>query len=161
LRDIIGTGFVSSEYVVASKTVADGVRVTGGLGWGTLGREAGLTNPLTLLGSRFENREGFFGDDGTRDTGGQFSAADWFSGDVGLFGGLSWDITDKIGVQLEYVENSYERESLNSGLTIDSPFNAALSYRFTDNISARAFTIGAADRAAQWFGGGQLEWVWQ
>lgn len=149
LRDIIGTGFVSSEYVVASKTVADGVRVTGGLGWGTLGSEAGLTNPLTLLSSRFENREGFFGDDGTRDTGGQFSAEDWFSGDVGFFGGLSWDITDKIGVQIEYVENSYERESLNSGLTIDSPFNAAVEYRFDSGVSARAFTIGGNNFGGQ------------
>ena len=149
LRDVIGTGFVSSEYVVASKTVADGVRVTAGLGWGTLGQEAGLTNPLSIFGSRFEERQGFFGEDGTRDTGGQFSASDWFRGDVGLFGGVSWNVTDKVGIQLEYVENSYERESLNSGLTIDSPFNAALSYRFTDNISARAFTIGGNNFGGQ------------
>ena len=37
LQDAVGTGFYSSEYVVASKTVTPRLRVSAGLGWGRLG----------------------------------------------------------------------------------------------------------------------------
>ncbi|HVG47911.1 MAG TPA: YjbH domain-containing protein, partial [Rubellimicrobium sp.] len=37
LQDFLGTGIYSGEYVVATKTVGDAVRLTAGLGWGRLG----------------------------------------------------------------------------------------------------------------------------
>ncbi len=37
LRDFMGTGLYTSEYVVASKSLSPTVRVTGGLGWGRMG----------------------------------------------------------------------------------------------------------------------------
>ncbi|WP_233128026.1 YjbH domain-containing protein, partial [Brevirhabdus pacifica] len=49
LRDFIGTGVYSGEYVVATKTLTPRLRVTGGLGWGRLGTQGGFTNPLGAL----------------------------------------------------------------------------------------------------------------
>ena len=37
LQDFLGTGLYSGEYLVASKTLSDSVRLTGGLGWGRYG----------------------------------------------------------------------------------------------------------------------------
>jgi len=36
-RDFLGSAVYSSEYIVASKAVSDGLRFTGGIGWGRLG----------------------------------------------------------------------------------------------------------------------------
>ncbi|NCU21693.1 YjbH domain-containing protein, partial [Candidatus Falkowbacteria bacterium] len=37
LNDFVGTGVYSSEYIVATKSFGDRLRVSGGLGWGRLG----------------------------------------------------------------------------------------------------------------------------
>src|SRR6056297_665756 len=49
LNDFLGTGIYSSEYIVATKTLGDSVRLTGGIGWGRLGGAGGFTNPLGVL----------------------------------------------------------------------------------------------------------------
>ena len=48
LQDFIGTGAYSAEYVVATKTIAPGLKVTGGLGWGRLATH----NPVATFGAR-------------------------------------------------------------------------------------------------------------
>ncbi|AWX92558.1 hypothetical protein DPM13_03090 [Paracoccus mutanolyticus] len=42
LQDFMGTGFYSSEYIVATKTITPRLRVSAGLGWGRL---AGVSEP--------------------------------------------------------------------------------------------------------------------
>ena len=147
-RDVIGTGIFSSEYIVATKSFGSNVKVTGGLGWGRLGQEAQLTNPLSIFSNDFERRP-VRGVDSELDRGGLVNNSQWFHGDVGFFGGVSWDVTENIGVQLEYVDNSYEREGLNSGLTVSSPFNAAIDYKFDSGVNLRAFTIGGNNFGGQ------------
>ena len=36
LRDFIGTGVYSSEYIVASKSLTDNLNISGGIGWGRM-----------------------------------------------------------------------------------------------------------------------------
>ena len=44
LRDFIGTGLYSGEYLVATKTIGSKVRVSGGIGWGRLAGKNTFTN---------------------------------------------------------------------------------------------------------------------
>lgn len=82
LRDFIGTGLYTSEYVVATKTFGDAVRVSGGIGWGRLGSYNGFTNPLGVIDQEFEKRPGR-----TSNRGGTLNSDQWFRGDAALFGG--------------------------------------------------------------------------
>lgn len=68
LRDFVGTGILSGEYVVATKSIGDRLRVTGGLGFGRLGSygsdgSIGSRAPFSFAGVG---------------TGGQFNIDDWF-----------------------------------------------------------------------------------
>jgi hypothetical protein len=56
IRDLVGTGFVGAEYVVASKKI-DNFDITLGVGWGRLAGRVTLENPLTLLSDSFEVRD--------------------------------------------------------------------------------------------------------
>jgi len=148
LRDIIGTGNFSSEYIVASKSITDNLRLTAGLGWGRLGQESGITNPLSIFGGSFEDRP-VQGEGREIDRGGLVNGGQWFRGDVGFFGGASYNATENLSIQLEYADNSYEVEGQNSGLTVSSPINAAIDYHFDSGVSLRAFTIGGNNFGGQ------------
>ena len=57
LRDIAGTGIFSSEYLVATKSLGN-FDVTAGLGWGKLGSDDSVRNPLLSLSESFQIRTG-------------------------------------------------------------------------------------------------------
>ena len=48
LRDFIGTGWYSSEYIVATKN-AGNLEITAGLGYGRIAGRNSFPNPLSLL----------------------------------------------------------------------------------------------------------------
>ena len=73
MRDFIGTGRFSGEYIVTSKKIGD-FDLSLGLGWGSLAHPDGITNPMIDLDDAFSNREAYFG------KGGNFDFASWFSG---------------------------------------------------------------------------------
>ena len=90
LRDVGGTGWFSSEYIVASKGYGP-FDLTLGLGWGQLARTADLSNPLTSINDSFISRPGYGGGEGGE--GGTLNYQSWFSGgDIGLLGGLEYRI---------------------------------------------------------------------
>lgn len=99
LQDAVGTGFYSSEYVVASKTVTPRLRVSAGLGWGRLASSGGLGSP--------------FGDRGAPDKGegGTLNTDQWFKGEVAPFLGVSWKATDKLTLLAEYSGDDYACET--------------------------------------------------
>ena len=105
LNDFLGTGIYSSEYVAATKTIGDSVRVTGGIGWGRLGGAGGFTNPLGILDDRFERRP-------RRDAGqgGNVESQQFFRGDAAFFGGIEWQATDKLKLTAEYSSDDHPRE---------------------------------------------------
>ena len=57
LRDFIGTGWYSSEYFVATKSVGK-FELTAGLGFGRLAGRDTFSNPLSIFSSRFNQRGG-------------------------------------------------------------------------------------------------------
>ena len=122
IRDIAGTATFAAEYLVASKkidiqnylnnfsyvTTAD---LTFGLGWGDLSYSK-LTNPLTKLDSSFERRTLI------QDTqGGEFSPGRYFSGPMGVFGGIEIPLPNLNGMKfkIEYDGTDYKEEGFPFG----------------------------------------------
>ena len=85
LRDIAGNGNFSSEYFVATKSFGN-LDVTSGIGFGVLGSDNSIRNPLTSIDEGFESRSGDFG------LGGDFRIGNWFSGPAAIFGGLEYSV---------------------------------------------------------------------
>lgn len=93
LRDFMGTGLYSSQYLVATKSLGRNLKVTAGLGWGRLSGT-----------SEFQPLD--FG------RGGKPNYKEWFRGDVGVFGGLEWKTPiDGLRVKVEYSPDQYVWEN--------------------------------------------------
>ncbi len=135
IRDLIGTGVYSSEYLVASKQVGD-LDFTAGLGWGRLADNSTLPNPFGLVFSSFKTRKSFSGG-----TGGTVDFGQFFHGPkTGIFGGVAWQ-TPINGLQLlaEYSGDQYKEESFGpGGIKVRSPVNLGLSYRLYDTVAVSA-----------------------
>lgn len=120
LQDFIGTGIYSGEYLVATKTLPKGVKITGGLGWGRLGSYDPIasmgTRPATVLGR-----------------GGIPTYDRWFRGDIAPFAGISWAPNDRLTFELEYSSDQYDQETRKSDFEHDSPFNLGMQYRFNND----------------------------
>ena len=133
LRDFIGTGVYSSEYIVATKHLAPGLAITGGIGWGRLGSYSGFANPLGFIDQSFETRpQRDFG------KGGLIESVEWFRGDAAAFGGLSWAVSDKLTLVGEYASDDYTRAQLDGLFERRSPVNIGAQYQ----ISEAAFLSG-------------------
>ena len=144
LRDFLGTGILSSEYFVATKSFGSKIQVTGGLGWGRLAGRSSFSNPLSVLSDRFDTRpSGFSG------PGGQIEAGEWFRGPVSPFAGIKWSINDKTTAFAEYSPDLYTRESVNTGIDIASPLNVGLEYRFDNGVRLKGFVVGGNEIGAQ------------
>lgn len=117
LQDFIGTGLYGGEYIVATKTLAPGLKVTGGLGWGRLG---GL-NPIGNTGTRPAELLG---------EGGLPTYDRWFRGDVAPFGGISYAPNDRVRLKVEYSSDLYTEESTNGQFQRKNPWNFGVDYRF-------------------------------
>lgn len=117
LQDFMGTGLLESEYIVASKTVAPGLTLSGGLGWGRLGS-------ANSIGSGGERSTELLSE------GGIPNADRWFRGDVGVFGGVSYSPTDRLTLKLEYSSDNYDTERLAADFDGTSQWNYGVDYRF-------------------------------
>jgi len=128
LQDFLGTGLYAGEYVVATKTLGDSVRVTAGLGWGRFGSAGGFTNPLGIFDDRFETRPDIF-DEGD-DTGGTPGIDAFFRGDAAVFGGVEWAPTDRLTVKAEYSsDDAYLDVNGDPLFERRSPVNLGLAWR--------------------------------
>ncbi|WP_373355538.1 YjbH domain-containing protein [Pseudoroseicyclus sp. CXY001] len=127
LRDFLGTGVLSSEYVVASKTFGTNIRASAGLGWGRLAGHGAFDNPLaSLLGDSFADRPASAAENGDTGKGGVPSYGAWFRGDAAFFGGVEWVATDKLTVKVEYSSDAYLIEQTRNGFDWDTPFNVGV-----------------------------------
>jgi len=138
LRDILGDGIYGAEYLVATKTVVPGLKVTGGLGWGRLATDGGFANP--------------FGRDtrmALRSPSGQLQTRTFFTGDAALFGGLEWETPVRgLTFKAEYSTDNYDPEQA-GGFERSSPFNFGLSYAFNENIALSAHYLYGSTVGAQ------------
>ncbi|NKX43832.1 YjbH domain-containing protein [Roseicyclus persicicus] len=128
IRDVVGTGIYGGEYVVATRHFGadDQLAVTAGIGWGRLGQRSPLGQPF---GPRPPIDIGL---------GGNVDFDQFFRGDAALFGGIEWQATDRLRVQVEYSSDLYLAEAADGLLSVESPINIGATYRLGRNA-----TIGA------------------
>ena len=141
LRDFIGTGWYSSEYITGTKSIGN-FELTAGLGFGRLAGRNTFSNPLGELSSRFDRREG-----NKVGRGGTLGTINWFQGNTAAFYGLKYLIGDKITISTEYTPDLMGKEI--SYLDINSPWNYGVNYQFNDYFSL----------AAQYLHGSQLSFT--
>ncbi|MGL4321229.1 MAG: YjbH domain-containing protein, partial [Paracoccaceae bacterium] len=142
LRDVGGTGLLSSEYVVASKAFGNRLDASVGIGWGRLGTNNSFRNPLSIFGEGFNTRENDFG------LGGNFSVSQWFRGPAALFAGVNYQATDKLSLSVEYSSDDYQVERDSGVLDYNSPLSFGLQYRVNNTVTLGGYylygsTIGA------------------
>ena len=130
LRDFIGTGWYSSEYIVGTKSMGN-LELTVGLGFGRLAGRNSFSNPLGAFSSRFERRDG-----NAVGRGGTLGTINWFHGNASAFYGIQYHINDKFTVSSEYTPDLWLRES--SYLDVKSPWNFGASYNLNDYVSFSA-----------------------
>jgi membrane-associated phospholipid phosphatase len=122
--DIGGTGFFSSEYLVANKRTGN-FDWSLGIGWGNLGASGNIRNPLSLLNKGFENRAGASGIAGNVDTNA------FFRGPAALFGGVQYHTpSEKWLFKAEYDGNNYRNEPQANNQPQRSPINVGVVYRY-------------------------------
>lgn len=138
LQDFIGTGILSSEYIVATKSIGDRLRLTAGVGWGRLGSY----NSLGSIGSR----PGF---DPATSEGGEFSYDDWFRGDYAVFGGASFDFSEQLSFSVEYSSDAYDQEVAQGVFNRKSPWNFGLTYRPSEDVHLTLFALHGSEIGAQ------------
>lgn len=130
LRDFIGTGRYSSEYLVGTKSFGK-FEFTSGLGFGRLAGRNSFKNPLGTLSKKFDDRGS-----NNLGQGGTLGTINWFQGNVAAFYGMQYFINEKASISVEYTPDFMSSES--TYMDINSPWNFATSYRLNDYISFSA-----------------------
>jgi hypothetical protein len=128
-RDLAGTGLFSSEYIVASKFLKQGLDFSVGIGWGKLTGNS-IKNPLLEISNRFSERTS------SSSQGGEFNLDDYFSGSAGYFLGMEYYIPKFHGIRLklEYDGTNYKTEN-GIPLSQENNYNFGLVYPQTKNLS--------------------------
>jgi hypothetical protein len=130
VRDLLGTGVWGSEYVVASKTIAEHWDVSVGMGWGRFAERAVGRNPLGQLSPRFLVRAP------ASDLGGTFGWSTFFRGpDVGVFGGVRYRLPGRrIDLLAAYNSDSYLRERRQGTIAGADPISFGLEWEATPGV---------------------------
>lgn len=123
LQDFVGTGLDAAEYIAATKTFDQRLKVTAGIGFGRLGSYNPLGDPL---GPRAPVIVG---------QGGNFNVKQWFHGNAAGFGGVEYKFNDKLTLKAEYSSDAYVVEA-GQRKTFDrrSPFNFGMEYQVNPSI---------------------------
>ena len=136
LQDFLGTGLYGGEYIVATKTLRPGLKLTGGLGWGRLGSHGGFgetgNRPEVLLGE-----------------GGVPNYDRWFRGDVAVFGGVSYAVNDQLNLKLEYASDDYRQEEADGRTDRKSQWNFGLDYRLKNGAQLSLYHVYGGEVGAQ------------
>jgi hypothetical protein len=142
LRDFIGTGWYSSEYIVGTKNIGN-FSISTGLGFGRLAGREQLTNPFSLISDKFNKRKNM-----NTGLGGALGNINWFTGPASPFFGFRYKYNSKTSLTFEYSPDLMIRES--SYQEVKSPINVGLRHRLNDQISintqylhGNTFALGA------------------
>ncbi len=126
LRDFIGTGVYSSEYIVSTKSMGKGINISAGLGWG---RMSG-TNSFSNVFGRGPNRTAV-----NRGVGGTFNLDQFFSGKNSPFLSIKYKLNEKIDLIGELSSDSYSHETSSSkGLVRKSDLNIGIKYQIASDV---------------------------
>lgn len=130
LQDFIGTGLNMAEYVVATKTFGDRLRVTAGLGFGRLASHGAIDAPF---GKRPQVDFG---------QGGLPNVQQWFRGKMAPFGGIEYQLSDKWTLKAEYSSDEYTREAATRGtFEYNSTINYGVEYQFGEGVRLGAYSM--------------------
>ena len=132
LRDFIGTGIYSSEYIVGTKSI-ENFELTAGLGFGRLAGKNTFSNPLSFFSTRFDNRQPNY-NRGSR--GGTLGNINWFQGEASAFYGIQYHINEKVTLMGEYTPDLMSQES--SYLDVENQWNFGASYQLNDYVNLSA-----------------------
>ncbi len=136
LQDFIGTGLYGGEYLVATKEIARGLKVTGGVGWGRFGSR----NAFATTGARPTQ---FLGQ------GGVPTYDQWFRGDVAPFGGISYAPNERLTFKLEYSSDNYDEERVTGEFDGTSAWNYGIDYRFRNGTQLSLYHAYGNEVGAQ------------
>ena len=126
LRDFIGTGVYTGEYLVASKSFGTKINLSTGIGWGRLAGKNGFNN---VFGSN--SRKGL-----EVGKGGTFHFGHFFTGDNSPFFSISYNINKKLQFISELSPDSYTRETSSSkGFTRRSDINLGIKYNIDPSFT--------------------------
>ena len=126
VRDMAGTGLFSGEYIVGSKKFGH-LDLSVGIGWGLLGADGNIRNPLTSLHEGFKTRSASYGTEG-----GEFNVADWFSGErAALFGGFEYSFPKQgLSLKLEYDTSNPDLGISGPAMEVKNRFNIGVTRSF-------------------------------
>lgn len=125
INGLFGNDRDAAEYIVASKTLAQTVEASVGLGWGRYGGTADVSAP-------FGQRPAF-------DTAKRASFDHLFKGDAGVFAGLLWHTpVDGLSLAAEYSSDTFANEALMP----DSRFNFGARYEVSEGLTLGAYQRG-------------------
>lgn len=140
LQDMIGTGYYSSEYIVATRNLTPRLRVSAGLGWGRLASSGGI-------GSLSDDRPVPDAQDR-----GRLTNASWFRGEMAPFANIAWQATDKLTLLAEYSGDDYACETGDSSCAVEdwrsddealkNNLNLGLNYRAGQHYNIGAYVLG-------------------
>ena len=127
LRDFIGTGLYTGEYLVATKNITKNIKLSGGLGWGRL---SGKNNETNIFGMGNERNSVSAG------AGGTIHTNQFFSGTNSPFFAISYNAHPKLEIIAELSSDNYDMEaSASKGFKRNGDFNFAFKYKITPDFS--------------------------
>ncbi len=129
IRDLLGTGAWSAEYLVASKRLGN-LDLSMGVGWGRFAERAITKNPLGYISDQIYARENDVG------LGGEFSLKSYFRGpEIGVFGSVRYTIPRwRLDLLAAYNSDSYARERRFGTFDEVSPLSYGLEWEATPGI---------------------------
>ena len=137
LQDFVGTGLQTGEYLVATKAITPRLEASLGIGWGRLAGVGSFDNPLRVFGDGFADRPGR----ASSDRGGNPNVNQVFRGDAALFGGLSWQVTDRLSLLAEYSPDAYAQAQSDDLFERRSPVNLGFDYQATRRLSVGGYVM--------------------
>ena len=127
LRDFIGTGLYSGEYLVATSNLNSRLKVSAGIGWGRLSGKNTFSN---IFGKGNIRSSAFLG------MGGTPSLKQFFSGKNSPFFSASYLLSDRTEFVAEFSSDDYDREILTpKGFERKNNINFALKYKIAPDFS--------------------------
>ncbi len=127
LRDFIGTGLYTSEYLVATKDITKNLKFSGGLGWGRLSGKNKKENIFGLGNQRINYSYGH---------GGTIHTNHFFSGTNSPFFSLSYDVSPSLEIIAEMSSDNYDREvSTSRGFKRRNDINFGFKYELAQGFS--------------------------
>ena len=132
LRDMIGSGEQSGEYLVASKSFGPRLRASAGLGWGRLGSKGGHgggTRPASA-------------------NDGDFNSELWFRGPVAPFAGLAYAASDRLVLKAEVSSDAYLAEAGN-GFDRKTSLNFGADYQLNKAVTLGGYYLHGQELGLQ------------